>query len=99
MDNKKIIEFEEFLKNNRIHLKPEHAKQLEHEIRYNKAFNYANKNWEQLQIKACCKNKIIISIADQIAIACDIDYKTACDIANSISISRSIGSSYKNMGE
>jgi hypothetical protein len=59
--------------------------------KYDKAFKWACENWNSLIIKANCKHKPCISCAEQIAQACNIDYKIACDIANSISISIAIG--------
>lgn len=55
---------------------------------YDKAFNWANKNWYNMLPKAQGKNAI--SIADQIAQACRVSYKVGADIANSISLSRGL---------
>ena len=58
--------------------------------KYDKAFDWACKNWDKMRIYADCKHKPCISYADQIMQACKIDYRIACDIANSISISNAI---------
>ena len=55
---------------------------------YNNAFIWACKNWHKMLPRAQGKNAV--SVADQIAEACKIPYSASADIANSISISRSI---------
>lgn len=55
---------------------------------YDRAFNYANKNWYNMLPKAQGKNAV--SIADQIAQACKIPYSVGAEIAQSISLSRGL---------
>jgi len=58
---------------------------------YDRAFNYANKNWFKLvQNASTTHTRNPIPISSQIARACHVPESAAADIANSISISMGI---------
>lgn len=64
-------------------------KQLRNCKKYNDIFNYAIKYWDELCKKAQGKN--CLSVAEQLANKFQFSYVCCAEIANIISISKSVG--------